>query len=80
VDLGTGVGTSVREVVEAIAGLMESRMALSFGDMPERQDEQVRIADVARTEALLGWKPGVALRDGLPQTIAYYRSLLAVEG
>jgi UDP-glucose 4-epimerase len=79
VDLGTGVGTSVREVVETIAALMESRMALTFGEMPERPDEQIRLADAARTEALLGWKPRVALRDGLTQTIAYYRSILSIQ-
>jgi len=80
VDLGTGVAASVREVVETIATLMESRMPLTFGDIPERQDEQIRVADVARTEALLGWKPSIGLRDGLTQTIAYYRNLVAIQG
>jgi nucleoside-diphosphate-sugar epimerase len=73
VDLGTGIATSVREVVETIAALMESGIAPTFGDVPDRQDEQTRVADVARTEALLGWKPSVTLRDGLTHTIAYYR-------
>ena len=74
VDLGTGIATSVREVVEAIAALMELEMVPTFGDVPDRRDEQIRVADVARTEALLGWKPSIALRDGLMQTIAYYRA------
>jgi nucleoside-diphosphate-sugar epimerase len=73
VDLGTGIATAVREVVETIAALMKSGMVPTFGDVPDRQDEQVRVADVARTEALLGWKPSIALRDGLSRTIAYYR-------
>jgi nucleoside-diphosphate-sugar epimerase len=59
--------------VETIAALMKSGMVPTFGDVPDRQDEQVRVADVARTEALLGWKPSIALRDGLSRTIAYYR-------
>jgi nucleoside-diphosphate-sugar epimerase len=80
VDLGTGIATSVREVVETIAALMESRTAPTFGDVPDRQDEQIRVADVARTEALLGWKPSIALRDGLAQTIAYYRDRADVTG
>ena len=74
VDLGTGVAASVREVVTTIAGLMKSEMTPSFGDVPDRQDEQIRVADVARTEALLGWKPSTPLHDGLTRTIAYYQS------
>jgi nucleoside-diphosphate-sugar epimerase len=79
VDLGTGVATSVREVVETIAALMEPAMPPTFGEVPDRPDEQIRVADVARTEALLGWKPTVALRDGLMQTIAYYRGQAALQ-
>jgi len=73
VDLGTGVATSVREVVEMIAGLMGSGVP-TFGGLPDRSDEQVRVADVACTEAMLGWKPSTTLRDGLARTIAYYRA------
>jgi UDP-glucose 4-epimerase len=76
VDLGTGVATSVRDVVETIASLMESETRPTFGDVPDRPDEQLRVADVARTEALLGWKPSTALREGLMQTIAYYRDVI----
>lgn len=79
VDIGTGVGTSVREVVEIIAALMGCGMALSFGEIPDRQDEQVRLADADRTEALTGWKATTALREGLTQTVAYFRSLLSIQ-
>ena len=76
VDLGTGILTSVREVVETIRRLMESNITPEFGVMVERQHEQVRKADVARTSTLLGWSPAVALETGLTETIDYYREHL----
>jgi UDP-glucuronate decarboxylase len=36
-----------------------------------------RQPDIARARALLDWQPTVALEDGLKETIAYFRKLLA---
>lgn len=73
VDLGSGALVTVREVVLEIARLMRVGQEISFGAVAERSMEQVRKADVAATEALIGWKPGVPLAEGLARTIEFYR-------
>jgi UDP-glucose 4-epimerase len=73
-DLGTGVAVTIREVVETIVRLMGVPIRPIFGALPERPKEVVRVADVAVTEAILGWKARTPLEDGLRRTIAWYRS------
>jgi nucleoside-diphosphate-sugar epimerase len=73
VDLGTGILTSVREVAQCLARLINPVIRPTFGSLPERPGEQVRCANLARTQAVLGWKPAVQLENGLRQTIDYYR-------
>jgi UDP-glucose 4-epimerase len=75
VDLGTGVLTSVREVVERLARLAGRDARLQFGAFPDRPQEQVRCADVARAEQLTGWHALVNLDDGLARTVDSYRVL-----
>ena len=36
-----------------------------------------RCPDIALAKARLDWKPAVPLEDGLKETIAYFRALLA---
>ena len=33
------------------------------------------VADISRIERELGWRPAIALRDGLERTVAFYRRL-----
>ena len=43
---------------------------------PERKKIDIGdfYADVSKARAILGWSPAVPLREGLAQTVAYYRS------
>lgn len=77
VDLGTGQLESVRSAVERIARLMQSPVPLQFDPAADRPMEQVRAADVAQTQALLGWQPRIGLDDGLLRTIEWHRARLA---
>jgi nucleoside-diphosphate-sugar epimerase len=72
-DLGTGVGTSIREVVELLAELSGSTTALNFGALPDRLGERTQVADVDPARRLLGWTPRWSLREGLGATIGWYR-------
>ena len=72
-DLGTGVGTSVREVIELLVGLSGSRARPNFGALPDRLGEHAQVADNAATRRLLGWEPRWSLRKGLAATIEWYR-------
>lgn len=72
-DLGTGVGTSVREVIELLAELSGSRARPSFDALPDRLGEHAQVADNAATRDVLGWEPVWSLRDGLAETVEWYR-------
>lgn len=75
-DIGSGVLTTVRQVVEDLARLVGAPVAPLFGAVPDRPMEQVRVADTARTEALTGWRPSTPLADGLRKTVEWYRQEL----
>jgi nucleoside-diphosphate-sugar epimerase len=78
-DFGTGELTSVREIVGMIAEMMESGVDPQFNILPDRPHEPVRVANIARTFATLGWRPQVSLREGLRRTIAWYQDELRRE-
>lgn len=73
VDLGSGRQHTVRDVVERIHRLMEIGEAPCFGARSDRPMEQVRVADVRRSEQVIGWRPATTLDAGLAATIAWYR-------
>lgn len=76
IDIGTGVLTTVRDVVELLAELIPHGQPPAFGTVPNRPAEQVRAARVDQSHALLGWRPNVELRDGLIRTVEWYRGRL----
>jgi len=71
----TGVGTSVRRVVELILELTESKSQPLFGARPARRNELWLSSGSARkAEQILGWKAPTALQDGLRLTIDWFRT------
>jgi UDP-glucose 4-epimerase len=74
VDIGTGVLTTVRGVVETLAEIIPGAPAPEFGSVPSRRDEQVRAARAEETRATIGWSARVALRDGLARTVEWFRA------
>jgi len=47
-----------------------------FGALPDRPLEPTRVAKVDDTYAKTGWKPRVSLREGLENTVRWYRAAL----
>lgn len=75
VDIGTGISTSVADVVHTIYDLVGGSGRPLIGALPSRPGEAlVQTADCHRTRALTGWEPAVGLRDGLSAVLAHYRS------
>ena len=72
-DLGTGKGLTIRELVERVAQLVGSSVSPVFGGLPDRPNEAVALADVTRTRSLLGWSPRWSLEEGLRGTVRWYR-------
>jgi nucleoside-diphosphate-sugar epimerase len=75
VPLGTGRLHTVQELVELVVDAMGRPAEPVYSDWPDRPREMVRAADVERAARLLdGWSPRLALREGLEDTIAWYRA------
>ena len=77
INLGTGIETSIRDLVERVHRLTGSQSRLRIGEWPYRPGEIWRMcADSAKAQRLLGWTSAVDLNSGLEQTIAWYREYL----
>ena len=76
VDLGTGTLTTVRDIVSGIAHRLDLEHLLEFGAIPDRRLEPVRKADIETTAGAIGWRPAVAVDEGLDRTVAWYREKL----
>jgi GDP-L-fucose synthase len=73
-NIGTGVGTSIRELVETINAVTGFRGKIEWNtDKPD--GAAMKVLDVSRMKAALeGWMPPTSLKTGLAKTIAWYRA------
>ena len=76
VNIGNPGEFTMLALAEAILKLSGSKSKLVFEPLPA-DDPKQRQPDIALAKAKLGWQPKVALEDGLKETIAYFRQLLA---
>jgi nucleoside-diphosphate-sugar epimerase len=72
-EIGSGSTASIREVVTRLARLLDCQVEPRFGALPDRPAQVVRAADLAATQARLGWQPTVSLEEGLRRTVAWHR-------
>lgn len=72
-DLASGEIASVRDIVMMLKEILHVSVEPQFGLLPDRVKGQVRIADLSNTTKLLGWQAQVKLKDGLAQTVAWYK-------
>jgi UDP-glucose 4-epimerase len=75
-DIGSGKLVTVRTVVGHLRRLVGGSIEPSFGALPDRRLERVRVADPAAAAAAIGWRPRTSLEDGLAQTVEFYRAQL----
>jgi UDP-glucose 4-epimerase len=76
VNIGTGVETDVVEIFEQLRSAAGQTVEAVHG--PAKVGEQRRSSlDTRLASQVLGWKPEVALADGLRRTAAYYRESAA---
>jgi UDP-glucuronate decarboxylase len=76
VNLGNPGEYTIRQLAEEVLRLTGSGSKLTFKPLPS-DDPVRRCPDISLAKARLGWKPTVALEDGLKETIAYFRASLA---
>ncbi|MDD3719116.1 MAG: GDP-mannose 4,6-dehydratase [Actinomycetota bacterium] len=74
-NIGTGLQTSVNELYQGIADIMDWEEAAAYA--PARDGELDHIAlDAGRAGKVLKWKPRTSLQDGLSRTVDWYRQNL----
>ena len=74
VNIGNPDEFTIRELADLVLELSKSGSALINKDLPA-DDPKQRCPDISLAEERLNWKPRVALREGLAQTIAWFRSI-----
>jgi UDP-glucose 4-epimerase len=72
VEVGSGELVTIRDVVERLVREVNPSVQPLFGAIPDRPMEQVRVADVASSRHLIGWKPVTSLDQGLKETVDWY--------
>jgi dTDP-glucose 4,6-dehydratase len=68
INLGSTEEVSVRHLAELIRSLAHSTSELVYEERPV-DDPEVRRPDTTLARELLGWQPGVSLREGLQKTL-----------
>ena len=75
VNLGSGKSISIKDLVSQIVALTNFKGKVVFeADKPQGMIK--RSVDIARADKLLGFKPSWTLRNGLKETIDWYKSNL----
>ena len=76
VNLGNPVEFTMLELAEKVLRITGSRSRLVKKPLPQ-DDPKQRRPDISLAGEKLGWKPSVSLDDGLEETVAYFRKVLA---
>jgi len=76
INLGNPGEFTMLELAQAVIELTGSQSQLVFMPLPQ-DDPRQRQPDITRAREQLGWDISVPLRDGLVQTIDYFRALVA---
>lgn len=70
INLGSGTGVSIRQLVDVIVGQVSLR-SVEWGASQSTGDT-IRVLDTARARELLGFEPQISLEDGVSRAIAWY--------
>lgn len=81
INLAAGEEIAIRDLVQLIAQLTESKSELRIGALPDRPTEIWRMrGDNARAKEWLGWEPRTSIKQGLRKTVEWFREYLLRQG
>jgi len=75
-NLGTGVGTSVNQIVHELNGLLGTTLEPIYEAARAGEIQRIFL-DATRARQVLGWAPRTSFRDGLRRTVDWSRSARA---
>lgn len=73
IDIGTGQGSLVRDVIDRVSSLIGGSGRPLYDALPDRIGELPQVADLAATQAVMNWRPQWTLEAGLAQTVDWFR-------
>ncbi|MCA1690334.1 MAG: NAD-dependent epimerase/dehydratase family protein [Actinobacteria bacterium] len=74
VNIASGAGVSLRDLAGLIAAAAGGAERLEIGAIPTRPDDPPSlVADVTRLRDEVGWRPRIALAEGMAATVAAWR-------
>jgi UDP-glucose 4-epimerase len=76
IDIGSGVQTSIRDVVELVQRTVGGRARPRFGAIDDRPLDRSGLADTEAAADLLGWRATTSLEVGIKRTVAWYAGRL----
>jgi UDP-glucuronate decarboxylase len=79
VNIGNPGEFAIIELAQIVVDLVGSRSKIVHCPLPENDPKQ-RQPDISLAQELLGWKPRIALKEGLTSTVAYFERLLSDHG
>ena len=75
VNIGNTNEFTISELAEMVTEMVDTGSKVTYHDLPV-DDPMQRKPDITKARELLGWEPEIQLREGLEQTINYFRKLL----
>lgn len=70
VNLGSGVGVSIKELLSTILSYSPAKLEIEW-DISKPSGDKYRVLDTARAKAL-GFEPSISLKNGIRQTMNWY--------
>lgn len=71
VNLGSGIGVSIRRLVEIIVSNLDTKPEIAW-DTSKPSGDHRRVMDISRARAL-GFQPSISLEEGIREVMAWYR-------
>jgi UDP-glucuronate decarboxylase len=75
INLGNPEPLTMLELAEEIKTITNSQSVIRFEPLPS-DDPMTREPDISKATSLLGWNPKVSRREGLTETIKYFKSVI----
>jgi nucleoside-diphosphate-sugar epimerase len=73
-NIGTGVQSTVRDVVRAVLRSTGAKVKVHWGSMAARVwDTDTWVADPSKVRRVLKWKPKTSLTEGIERTVEWFR-------
>ncbi|QKY22034.1 SDR family oxidoreductase (plasmid) [Halolamina sp. CBA1230] len=72
VNIGNPDERTINELAEVVLDVVGSNSGITYEELPP-QDPEVRRPDISKATSELGWKPEIPLREGLIDSIPYFK-------